>query len=240
MLFGETSHYQSMVEKIVPGDLLFLYNNTTQELHGVFEAVSHGQKNILQEAWKGKFPWQVHVQWKKKFVHSLPREISQSVMHFWGKTKRHPQEYLTNNQIQALLTLFESHEKLPVYEDNFRKRYPARFLAEDGHWVRSYAELLIDNWFFHHHIPHAYERKLPTKSFACCDFFIPPGFLGDQGIYIEYWGNIDADYERRREEKIKIYEECHFPLVQLEHTDLTHLDDVLPMKLGLYSSKRIP
>jgi hypothetical protein len=46
----------------------------------------------------------------------------------------------------------------------FRARFPAQFRATDGHFVRSKAEMLIDNWLYMAEIVHAYERKLPVEE----------------------------------------------------------------------------
>jgi Development and cell death domain len=230
MLFGETEKYGSIIEMIKPGDALFLYNNTTQNLFGVFYADSPGARLIDATAWGGKFPWQVKVRWRRQFHRPLPREISRDALSFWGKTKRHPSEKLTLNQVHALKALFEANEKFPLHEENFRKRYPAHFLTQDGHWVRSYAELVIDDWLFHHRIPHGYERKLPVPEPVCSDFHVPMEVAGKY-IYIEYWGMIDADYTNRRMEKEGIYKKYNFPLISLERNDLNHIDDVLPHRL---------
>lgn len=50
-LFGLPSQHLVYVEKIDPGLPLFLLNYTDRTLHGIFEAASHGQKNIDPYAW---------------------------------------------------------------------------------------------------------------------------------------------------------------------------------------------
>ena len=44
--------------------------------------------------------------------------------------------------------------------DDFRIKYPANLRTPDGHYVRSRAELLIDDFLYKNRIVHAYERKL--------------------------------------------------------------------------------
>ncbi|KAL8214788.1 hypothetical protein R6Q57_004237 [Mikania cordata] len=66
-LFGLPKEHLEYVEKIVPGLPLFLFNYTDRKLHGVFEAASHGQRDIDPYAWtcegkqKSPFPAQVQV-----------------------------------------------------------------------------------------------------------------------------------------------------------------------------------
>ena len=49
-VFGLTSSSKGLVERIAPGTLCFLYNLSSQRLHGVFEAVSKGGINLDPKA----------------------------------------------------------------------------------------------------------------------------------------------------------------------------------------------
>jgi DNA modification methylase len=62
MLFGTTRVYGDSVLKIRKGDLLFLVNLDTDVLYGPFKARSDGSKDLVPQAWKGRYPYQVHVQ----------------------------------------------------------------------------------------------------------------------------------------------------------------------------------
>ncbi|KAE8712978.1 B2 protein [Hibiscus syriacus] len=53
-LFGLPPRYRDSVRAITPGLPLFLYNYTTHQLHGVFEAASFGGSNIDPTAWEDK------------------------------------------------------------------------------------------------------------------------------------------------------------------------------------------
>src|SRR5919197_1353717 len=70
MLFATGRVYGENVLKIRSGDLLFLVNLDTDTLYGTFLAKSQGAKNIVPEAWKGRYPYQVQVSRDGK-VHSL-------------------------------------------------------------------------------------------------------------------------------------------------------------------------
>jgi len=62
MLFGTEAFYGPIVIRIRKGDLLFLNNLDTNNLYGVFKAVSDGDFNIQPDAWEGKYPYQVKVE----------------------------------------------------------------------------------------------------------------------------------------------------------------------------------
>lgn len=112
----------------------------------------------------------------------------------------------------------------------FREKFEAKHRSADGHFVRSKAEMLIDNWLYMAEIVHAYERKLPIEEDVYCDFYIPTG-----KVYIEYWGyENDAKYLTRKKKKLEIYNKYGFNLIELNDADVQNLDDVLPRLLLKY------
>lgn len=109
---------------------------------------------------------------------------------------------------------------------DFRKKFDALYRATDGHWVRSKAEMLIDNFLYTSGLVHAYERKLPIEEDVVSDFYLP------QGIYIEYWGlESDKQYAARKKKKIEIYRQYNFKLIELTDKEVQNLDDHLPRLL---------
>lgn len=62
MLFGTSKIYADDALAVKKGDLLFLLNVDSNVLHGVFRSKSDGKQNIVSEAWKGKYPYQVEVE----------------------------------------------------------------------------------------------------------------------------------------------------------------------------------
>lgn len=115
-------------------------------------------------------------------------------------------------------------------EKGFREKFEAKHRATDGHFVRSKAEMLIDNWLYMAEIVHAYERKLPIEEDVYCDFYIPTG-----KVYIEYWGfENEPKYLKRKETKREIYEKYGFNLIELKDQHVQNLDDFLPKLLLKY------
>jgi len=122
----------------------------------------------------------------------------------------------------------------PKKKIEFREKFKVEHRATDGHFVRSKAEMLIDNWLYMAEIIHAYERKLPIEEDVYCDFYIPTG-----KVYIEYWGyENDSKYLNRKKDKIDIYQKYGFNLIELNDQDVLNLDDILPrllLKFGIQS-----
>lgn len=110
----------------------------------------------------------------------------------------------------------------------FRAKFPAPFRTQDGHNVRSRAEVLIDNWLYMQGIVHAYERRLPIEEECYCDFYLPCG----KGVYIEFWGReSDPKYRDRQAVKRAIYAKHELRLIELGDAEIERLDDVLPRML---------
>lgn len=124
----------------------------------------------------------------------------------------------------------ESDNNSKNNNNGFRDKFVAKHRSADGHYVRSRAEMLIDNWLYMSEIVHAYERKLPIEEDVYCDFYLPVG-----KVYIEFWGlENDEKYKERKREKIRIYEKYGFNLIELNDSDIQNLDDILPKKLLKY------
>ncbi|WP_305844840.1 glycerol kinase [Photobacterium leiognathi] len=116
---------------------------------------------------------------------------------------------------------------------NFRQKFEAKHRAADGHYVRSKAEMLIDNWLYMAGIVHAYERKLPIEEDLYCDFYLPTG-----KVYIEFWGlEDDPKYADRKKVKQDLYAKYGFNLIELNDDDVQNLDDVLPRMLLKFDIK---
>ncbi len=107
------------------------------------------------------------------------------------------------------------------------QNYTVSHRAADGHWVRSNAELLIDNWLYTSGIAHAYERQLPIEEDLFCDFYIPEG-----KVYLEYWDPQENTLSfGTKKTKLEIYQKHAFNLIELTDDLIKNLDDFLPKVL---------
>lgn len=106
-----------------------------------------------------------------------------------------------------------------------RETFKAEFRTMDGHYVRSKAEVIIDNWLYMNGFVHAYERRVPIVEELYCDFYLK------EQIYIEFWGLEDTKYLDRKKKKLALYEQNGLKLVGLTEEDVKNIDDTLPIKL---------
>ena len=189
----------------------------------------------IERATKG---WVPTAQGKKLQAES--REIRQSGIPYVVWPEAIISSRILTNTVQELLgskvsepktksedvTVQEKNEKQVGLRDKLDKFKPTH-RAMDGHWVRSKAEGLIDNWLYMSRIVHAYERLLPIEEVLYCDFYVPAG-----KVYIEYWGlENDPKYKERKEKKKEIYKKYGFNLIELNDQHIQNLDDYLPKML---------
>ncbi|KAF0927888.1 hypothetical protein E2562_036806 [Oryza meyeriana var. granulata] len=89
-LFGLPSRYRESVRAIRPGLPLFLYNYSTHQLHGIFEAASFGGSNIdptaACPAESSRFPAQVRVA-TRKICEPLEEDAFRPVLHHYDGPK---------------------------------------------------------------------------------------------------------------------------------------------------------
>ncbi|KAL6508185.1 hypothetical protein OROHE_021727 [Orobanche hederae] len=92
-LFGLPPRYRDSVRAITPGLPLFLYNYTTHQLHGIFEAVTFGGSNIDPTAWEDKkcrgesrFPAQVRIRVRKR-CKPMEEDAFRPVLHHYDGPK---------------------------------------------------------------------------------------------------------------------------------------------------------
>jgi hypothetical protein len=135
-----------------------------------------------------------------------------------------PNEKPTTNTANPIIVKAENETV-----NDFRKTYPAEYRTKDGHYVRSKAELTIDDSLYLWGIPHAYEKKLPnTDENVYSDFHIPSGKGRQKAVYIEYWGmENDEKYNQRKNKKIEIYNNLGLSLIQLNDADIKNIEDSL-------------
>lgn len=146
------------------------------------------------------------------------------------------EEYITENEDKQLISkLQKENENLKIQlsqqaemDDDIsdpHKKWAARYRCKDGHYVRSRAELLIDNWLFAEGIKHIYEKQVtfPNGEKCLCDFYLP-----DYTAYIEFWGKTDDYYIKRKNIKTNLYKTIkNVKLIELDDKSLERLDDVL-------------
>ncbi len=81
----------------------------------------------------------------------------------------------------------QSENVQTISELDYRKKWPADYRCEDGHYVRSKSEMLIDNWLYSHGICHVYEKavfSITGSEQYICDFYVPY-----YDLYIEVFGD---------------------------------------------------
>lgn len=120
---------------------------------------------------------------------------------------------------------------------DFRSKWRSNIRTEDGHYVRSRAEQVIDNYLYNNGIVHAYEKLIvldrESDATLLSDFYIP-----EIDTYIEYYGKYDTEYISRKYAKDQIYKENNLNYIALGKKDLDNLDDVLLKEIKSKKNKK--
>lgn len=208
------------------------FKTSSQRLNLILSELGLAEKDVAG--------WRITKLWKSLDWSEHIHDISWAHYILW------PESILTYSRlvevfhpIQFGVDSNEQDTKLEVKKNNnFREKYEAKLRTQDWHYVRSKAEVIIDDWLYHSSIVHAYERKLPIGEDIVCDFWIPPGNNRPQWVYIEYWGlENDEKYLERKKKKLELYKSNELPLIELDDEDIQNLDDVLPRKLLAFKIK---
>lgn len=150
-----------------------------------------------------KFPLQVEEESHCK----TENELKIRIMQLEAQLKLAQNSSMNSEAVEQLRTENrELHQKIDEYTANndYRKRYPAPYLCESGHWVRSKSEREIDNFLFKHRIRYIFEKEYVynPKSYP----YYPDFYLPDYDLFIEYFGMYeDPKYNEKTKRKLDIY-----------------------------------
>ncbi len=233
-LIGLKEQYLPRLQNLQQGDPVLLYNFESSQLVAFLFASGKPGMDIKTEGSFKKYRAQVPVRLEVQFDPPIGREKLQTIPDLYFDARG----YLVNFTVPMELVLSivdmaagrKTTSGVPAAREevDFRRKFPPKFLCSDGHWVRSKAELLVDNWLYTRRPPiaHAYERRLPVEEEAYADFYIP---VGD--CYIEYWGLDTPEYIDRQQRKLELFDRYKFRVISLREHDIEKLDDLLPVKL---------
>ena len=104
--------------------------------------------------------------------------------------------------------------------------------CQDGHYVRSLSEKVIDDYLFGKKIIHVYEKRVLNKNNGETyypDFYLP--YIG-KGIYIEFFGFEDNEkYLATEEKKLKYYKSQGFDVIEVRKKHIECIDDYLELQI---------
>ncbi|HJU33763.1 MAG TPA: DNA methyltransferase [Nitrososphaera sp.] len=145
MLFATNHVYGENVLKIKKGDHLFLLNVDTDTLYGTFLAASEGAKNMVPEAWKGKYPYQVRMSHNGK-IHSITgaKKILSSRGIRWhsvlkGEIAQSLSQYLMNPNVGLKVPVKETEDNNPRLETTTLWDYPRQSYGKSLKGSNKYA-----------------------------------------------------------------------------------------------------
>ena len=125
-----------------------------------------------------------------------------------------------------------------VFWQDYRKIFPMNIRCKDGHYVRSRAEKIIDDYLFENEIMHIYEQRVVNEfndETYYPDFYLP--FLGRtvgdaKGVYIEFFGmENDKKYVDNEKKKLAYYKSKDYDVIEVRDNNINCIDDYLDDEL---------
>lgn len=190
------------------------------------------KERLEQERLEYELQVQEHLERERKKQEILRLQIEKQ-----KKEQEKPEIY---NKTQNILNSIEKEEQLKTKAEtqhkakqqtncqnkDFRKQYPADKRCIDGHYVRSKAEMRIDNFFFYNRIYHIYESEY--FSHIIQKQYYPDFYLPDYNLYIEFFGRKDKEYIRKKHEKIEAFRaDTNIKFEYIEHFDYRKIESKL-------------
>lgn len=121
------------------------------------------------------------------------------------------------------------------------KQYGYTSTTELGETVRSYGEKQISDFLAQNNIQYQYESQI-KNVFALPDFYLP-----EYDVYVEYWGLINADdpkvkdnYVRHMKKKMARYHSNNIKFISIYPDNLRNLDWVFRKKFENVTGKTLP
>jgi hypothetical protein len=117
-------------------------------------------------------------------------------------------------------------------------KYGVQSVTLRGETVKSIGEKRIADYFERNNIRYVYEKEARTKALFFSQKISSPDFyLPDYDVYVEYWGLVNADDNRTRENyvrnmkrKMAIYHKNNIKFVSIYPRNLGNLDWIFRRK----------
>lgn len=134
------------------------------------------------------------------------------------------------NSLKKYDIKMDTHEQKNITDKDIRNMWSREHQCEDGHYVRSKNEKIVDEWLYNHNYIHSYEQVVFMESdpdeIVLSDFY-----LKNEDIYIECWGLYNDKYLKRKDKKIELYKKNNLKLISLEEDDIKLINDILKRKI---------
>lgn len=136
-------------------------------------------------------------------------------------------EYLENKDKQNEKTeqIIENDDLTGVSEEvaDYRRMYPATIRCEDGHYVRSNNEKVIDDRLYRKRVFHEYETRYKALNGQP---YYPDFYLPDADVFIEYFGVSESKEKNEKKKQLFIQDKKHkFEFITQEKAGI--LDDTI-------------
>jgi|JI6StandDraft_1071083.scaffolds.fasta_scaffold00615_5 hypothetical protein len=223
--------FTNYINKVQIGDIIFVWQIEERKLYGLWKARERGRYDEFAfPETRGKYNSVIQCDRTFKLQIGIGENVLKNQLQVFFSKNNMPGYNLNpiiGRHIQE--ELFKANDSITVTVPE--NTIAGNFLTEDGHWVRSQGETLIDNWLYRNNVLHGYEHRIQKGTkFKKSDFYLP-----QYDLVIEYWGmSGNQAYEISKKDKINFYNENKINFLELFPQDIQMLSEVLKSKLAAY------
>ena len=129
-----------------------------------------------------------------------------------------------------------------------RQQYGQTSVTQNNEIVKSKGEKHLADYFNSQNINYIYEKEARRQGIVFSKHISNPDFyLSDHDVYVEYWGLVDADnkkvkdnYVRTMKWKMRQYHEAGIKFISIYPRNLSNLDWIFRKKFENVTGHRLP
>ena len=129
-----------------------------------------------------------------------------------------------------------------------QQQYGHTSITQNNETVKSKGEKQIADYFTSQNINYIYEKEARRQGIVFSKHISNPDFyLSDHDVYVEYWGLVDADnkkvkdnYVRTMKWKMRQYHEAGIKFISIYPRNLSNLDWIFRKKFENVTGHRLP
>jgi hypothetical protein len=150
--------------------------------------------------------------------------------------------------IEVIIVLIITFLAILALTSESEQEYGIKSIARNGEEVKSKAEKHLANYFHSQGIRYLYEKEARSQGIMSSKHISNPDFyLTDHDVYVEYWGLVDADDEKVKENyvrtmkwKMRQYYDNGIKFVSIYPQNMDNLDWIFRKKFSEVTGYHLP
>lgn len=241
--YEKQDYYNEFFEAFTKKELVDYYNNLKYYIFKIkdkeYEISAYLKLIALAEVYDDEF--------NSSF---LLNKVDDDIANIQSKKENYQKQYNNQKPQKSLFGDDDENEETEIFPKeetkdldtetiDYRLLYPMTYHCEDGHYVRSTYEQLIDDYLTSKEIIHYYEKR--CKNFDTGETYYPDWFLPkitEKGVYIECFGINDEKYKEKTQKKLAFYKKENLNVIEIYPKHINNFKEFLDDKIEEFRRKK--